>query len=61
MTFKSLRDFVKPQCGLDFSQKSTVSACDLASVFVSFENKLVSTQKFPDGFLKDVLNSAVFD
>lgn len=61
MTFKSLWLSVRPQCGLEFSQKSTVSACDLASVFVSFENKLVSTLKIPDGFLKDFLNSAVFD
>lgn len=53
VTFKSLRLFVRPQRGTEFSQKSVISACHLASVFVSFENKLVSTQKFPDGFLED--------
>lgn len=53
MTFKSLWLFVRPQCGTEFSQKSVISACHLSSVFVSFENKLVNTQKFPDGFLED--------
>lgn len=54
MTLENLRLLIRLQFGAEFTQKSMVSACHLASVCVSFKSKLVSTQKFPDGFFKDL-------
>lgn len=54
---------IRPQCGAEFSQKCVVSACHLASVCVSFKNKLVSTgnTRVPRWLFQGLLISAVFD